>query len=83
MSYVLCTKIENKFFCISTNVEDKKFELVEVRSEADLSKTFSTPHKSGAMQILRWINENNPELACQDIKIQEEARHRTGTFSGL
>ena len=76
MSYLLCTQINNKTFCITANVEAKKFELIEVRSESDLNKTWSTPHKSGAMNILRWINEHDPELACQGIEIQEEARHR-------
>jgi len=54
MSYLLCTKIDNKNFCVVTNVEAKKFELIEVKSESSLSRTWCTPHKSEAMNILRW-----------------------------
>jgi len=76
MSYLLCTQINGKTFCITTNVEAKKFELIEVQSESSLSETWCTPHKSEAMNILRWINEHDPELASKRIEIQEEARHR-------
>lgn len=76
MSYLLCTQIDGKTFCITTNVKAKKFELIEVQSESSLSKTWCTPHKSEAMNILRWINEHDPELKSKGIEIQEEARHR-------
>ena len=83
MSYLLCTNVDGKNFCVVTNVKAKKFELIEVKSESSLSKTWCTPHKSEAMNILRWINEHDPELASKKLEIQEEAKYRTGSFSGI
>lgn len=76
MSYLLCTQNENKTFCITANVNDKKFELIELKSQSDLNKVWCTPHKSSALNILRWINENDSELATKKLEIQEESRHR-------
>lgn len=52
------------------------FRLIPVESDSDLSKVFSHPYQSGALNILRWIQSNDPELSSEELVISDEGRFR-------
>jgi hypothetical protein len=52
------------------------FRLIPVESESDLSRVFSHPYQSGALNILRWINDNDSSLSCKDLVISCEGQFR-------
>jgi len=50
------------------------FLLIPLDSETTLGKVFTHPYRSGAQKILSWIQENDSDLASEDITIQDSAR---------
>jgi hypothetical protein len=52
------------------------FQLIPVESDSDLSHVFSHPYQSGALNILRWIQHNDHDLANKDLVISDEGRFR-------
>ena len=51
-----------------------KFELMRIVKDSEISKAFCSPTKTGAVQILNWINENDQQLSLQELSVQPEAK---------
>ena len=60
---------------IRPNVEKNCFELIKVCKDSELSKAFCSPNKTGAVSILKWIEENDDKLANKNLSVQPEARY--------
>ena len=60
---------------IRPNVEKNRFELIKVCKDSELSKAFCSPNKTGAVNILKWIEDNDVNLASKNLSVQPEARY--------
>jgi hypothetical protein len=76
MSYVISTKENGINYCITADKNTMKFRLIPVESDSDLYHVFSHPYQSGALNILRWIQSNDPELASKKLIVSNEGRFR-------
>ena len=76
MSYVIATCKNNINYCIKADVNQNKFVLIPVESDSDLSKIFCHPYRIGATQILQWILQNEPSLACEELTVYPEGKFR-------
>ena len=76
MPYVISTVEDNVNYCITADKETMSFQLIPVESDSDLSHVFSHPYQSGALNILRWIQANDQDLASKDLVISDEGRFR-------
>lgn len=76
VSYVIATWKNGVPYAITACNQTRQFLLVPLDSDVALNKIFSHPYRAGAQQILAWINNNNDELASQELSIQDEARFR-------
>ena len=74
MSYLIATYIDGVPHAIRPNVQDNKFELIRILKDSQISKAFCSPNKTGAVNILKWINENDEELASKGLQVCPEAR---------
>lgn len=74
MGYVIATEIKGVNHCVRANVETNCFELIPVQFDSDLSKVFCHPNKTGAMNILNWINKNDKKLARKKLEVCSEAK---------
>lgn len=74
MSYLIVTEVKGVPHAIATNVEKKKFELIPIRKDSEISRAFCTPHQTGAYNILQWINKNDKKLASKSLTVQPEAK---------
>ena len=72
MSYVISLVEDGVNYCVTADKETMSFRLIPVESESDLSRVFSHPYQSGALNILRWINDNDSTLSCKDLVISCE-----------
>ena len=75
MSYVIATVIDGVPYAVHPNVEKKRFELIKVLKDSEISKAFCSPTKTGAVNILRWIQENDVKLANKNLSVQPEAKY--------
>jgi hypothetical protein len=76
MSYVISTVEDGINYCVTADKNTMSFRLIPVESESDLSRVFSHPYQSGALNILRWINDNDSNLSCKDLVISCEGQFR-------
>jgi hypothetical protein len=76
MPYVLSTTVSGVPHLVTCDVENNCFLLLPVQSEAQLSKAFTSPNKTVATSVLKWINANDKKLAKKDIKLEVEAKFR-------
>ena len=76
MSYVISTMEDGVNYCVTADKNTMSFRLIPVESESDLSRVFSHPYQSGALNILRWINDNDSNLSCKDLVISCEGQFR-------
>ena len=76
MSYVISTVEDGVNYCVTADKNTMSFRLIPVESESDLSRVFSHPYQSGALNILRWINDNDSNLSCKDLVISCEGQFR-------
>lgn len=76
MSYVISLVEDSVNYCVTADKETMSFRLIPVESESDLSRVFSHPYQSGALNILRWINENDSTLSSKDLVISCEGQFR-------
>ena len=76
MPYVISTVEDNVNYCITADKETMSFQLIPVESDSDLSHVFSHPYQSGALNILRWIQANDHDLASKDLVVSDEGRFR-------
>lgn len=74
MGYVISTRIKGIDYCVTANKEAMRFELIPVQFDSDLSKVFCHPNKTGALDILNWINKNDKALARKGLQVHSEAR---------
>lgn len=74
MGYVIHARVGDVNYCVRANESAGKFELISVESDSALSKVFCHPNMTGALNILSWINENDEELASQQLTVQPKAR---------
>lgn len=74
MDYLITTTINSQDYCVKTNVEDKRFELMPIFYPSDVSKAFNAPFKSIALNILSWIKTNDEELSKLEYTIQPATR---------
>ena len=45
------------------------FELIKIIRDSQISKAFCSPNKTGAVQILNWIKENDEQLSLQNLTV--------------
>ena len=76
MSYLIATYKEGVPYAIIACQETNKFQLVKVDSDSVLSKVFSHPYRAGAYNILAWIEDNDSELAAEQLGVFDEAKFR-------
>ncbi len=76
MAYVISVTKDNVNYCVRAEESIGQFVLIPVESDSDLTKIFCHPHRIGAVQILNWINDNQPSLACEELKVRDEAAFR-------
>ena len=76
MPYVISSVKDGVNYCITADKETMSFQLIPVESDSDLSHVFSHPYQSGALNILRWIQANDQDLASKDLVISDEGRFR-------
>jgi hypothetical protein len=76
MSYVIATWKDGRPYAITACRQPSEFQLIPLDSEVALNKIYSHPYRAGAQQILSWINENDNNLASEELSIQDEARFR-------
>lgn len=76
MSYVISTRKNNVNYCVQADTTLNKFVLIPVESDSDLSKVFCHPYRIGATQILQWILEHEPDLACENLEVSFEGKFR-------
>jgi len=74
MAYLISTYLDGIPHAIKPNVEQNCFELIPITKDAELTKAFCSPNKTGAMSILNWIKENDIELADANLSVQPEAK---------
>lgn len=75
MSYILaCTK-DGVPYAVTADATTKSFQLIPIESDVSLTKAYSHPYKSGAMGILKWLQDNEPTLS-EGLSIQDEGRFR-------
>lgn len=74
VSYLIATYIDGVPYAISPNVKDNKFELIKILKDSQISKAFCSPNKTGAVNILKWINENDESLSDKGLQVCPEAR---------
>ena len=76
MSYVISVSKDNVNYCVRADQAANSFVLISVESDSDLTKVFCHPYRIGAVQILNWINENQPDLASEELQVCDEAAFR-------
>jgi hypothetical protein len=76
MPYVISTCKNNVNYCVRAERTTNSFVLIPVESDSDLAKVFCHPYRNGATQILNWINDNVPDLACEELKVSDESQFR-------
>ena len=76
MSYVIAAWKDGRPYAITACSQSNAFQLIPLDSEVALNKIYSHPYRAGAQQILSWINENDSDLASEELSIQDEARFR-------
>ena len=74
VSYLIATYLDGIPYAISPNPKAKSFELIPIIKDSQISKAFCSPTKTGAMNILKWINENDKQLSKNDLSVQPEAK---------
>ena len=74
MSYLITTIIDGIPHAVSPNVADNCFELIKIRRDSEISKAFCSPNKTGAVSILKWIEENDAKLSGKGLEVQPEAK---------
>ncbi len=76
MAYVIACWRWGVPHAITANNQSNKFELIPLDSDVALNKIFSHPYRAGAQQILTWINDNDEDLAGNELQIRDEAEFR-------
>lgn len=76
MSYVLHTCKDGVDYCVKADLESKRFRLVPVESDSDLSRVFCHPYRIGAVNILKWIKEHDKELGNEQLNICTREKFR-------
>jgi hypothetical protein len=76
MSYVIGTYKEAVPYLITANSETNSFQLIEVKGDSTFNKVFSHPYRAGAYNVLTWIQQNDNDLAGEDLEVFDEARFR-------
>lgn len=71
---MITTLIEGIPHAICPNPTAGKFELIQIVKDSQISKAFCSPTKTGAVQILNWIKDNDADLSLQELSVQPEAR---------
>lgn len=74
VSYLITTIIDGIPHAITPNVADNCFELIKIRRDSEISKAFCSPNKTGAVSILKWIEENDDNLSGKGLEVQPQAK---------
>jgi len=74
VSYLITTYIDGIPHAIMPNVDAMRFDLIRVTKDSEISKAFCSPNKTGAMNVLKWINENDEALASKGLSVSPEAK---------
>ena len=73
VSYIIATTVSGVPHAVSA-VTSGTFILIPITKDSELSRAFSSPNKTGAVNILQWINKNDAKLATKKLSVQPEAR---------
>jgi len=74
LSYLITTIINGIPHAVYPDSTAGKFELMQIVRDSEISRAFCSPTKTGAVQILNWINDNDEQLSLQELSVQPEAR---------
>jgi hypothetical protein len=74
VSYLIATYLKGIPYAVTPSPETKSFKLIPITKDSQISKAFCTPTKTGAMNILKWINENDDKLSAKELSVQPEAK---------
>ena len=74
VSYLITTIINGIPLAITPNVANNCFELIKIRRDSEISKAFCSPNKTGAVSILKWIEENDDNLSGKGLEVQPQAK---------
>ena len=74
VSYLITTHISGVPHAVTPNPISGKFELIKIVRDSEISRAYCSPTKTGAVQILNWIRDNDAELSLQNLTVQPEAR---------
>jgi len=74
LSYLIATVIDGIPHAVYPDPTAGKFELMQIVKDSEISKAFCSPTKTGAVQILNWINDNDQDLSLQELSVQPEAK---------
>ena len=72
MPYVIATSKNNLNYCVRADSNTN----ASVESDSDLAKVFCHPYRIGATQILDWINDNDSDLASENLYVCDEGKFR-------
>ena len=73
VSYIIATTVSGVPHAVSA-VTSGTFILIPITKDSELSRAFSSPNKTGAVNILQWINKNDAKLATKKLSVQPEAK---------
>lgn len=76
MPYVISTCKDNTNYCVRADAKANRFVLIPVESDSDLAQVFCHPYRNGATQILDWINDNDADLASENLQVSSEGKFR-------
>jgi hypothetical protein len=76
MAYLISCTLDGIPHAIQADQESNRFYLVPLTNETALSKILSHPQKTGIINILKWIEDNDVELFNQGLEIQDEQLYR-------
>jgi hypothetical protein len=74
VSYLIATYLKGIPYAVTPNVDSNCFDLIPITKDSQISKAFCSPTKTGAMNILKWINENDAKLSANNLSVQPEAK---------
>lgn len=74
VSYLIVTHLEGIPYAVTPNLKTNSFKLIPITKDSQISKAFCSPTKTGAMNILKWINENDDKLSTEKLSVQPEAK---------
>jgi len=75
VSYLITTIIDGVPHAVRPNMDDNCFELIKITRDSEIFKAFCSPNKTGAVSILKWIEQNDDKLSSKGLTVQPQAKY--------